>query len=99
VPGQPRGLERSGRRHLGLEGGVAGGNALGVDAPDRRPVGRLQRSDGHVAGEVSGAARPRGECAHDDVGRVREAGAAGLVDRHDGVLAVLANPDEADLSE
>ena len=45
VPGQPLRVQRGARGHLGLEGGVAGGDALGVDAPDRGPVPRHQREN------------------------------------------------------
>jgi hypothetical protein len=65
VLGQPRAVELATLGDLGLEGGVAGGDALGIDPPDRRPIalwavgasGSDSPSDPTVTGESSDASK------------------------------------------
>ena len=91
VVGQPLASSVATVGDLGLEGGVAGGDALGVDPPHRRPSPRRSsRATVTSAGRSVGQQGRGGEHAHDDVGGVRQAGAAGGVDRDEGGGAVLA---------
>ena len=91
--------ELVGGRDLGLERRQAGRDALGVDEADGLEVGVGHGTRGDVGGQVLGAARPRGEGAHDDVGCVGEAGAAGGVDRDDAGRADLVDLHEAHVGE
>jgi len=52
---QPAMLEGSPVRNLGLECGVAAGDALRIDATHSRPVARLQAAHRDVVGKVLGA--------------------------------------------
>ena len=102
-PGQPLARKGLDAGDLGLEGGVAGGDAFGVDVAHDREIRVGHRAGGHVGREVGRAAGPvrllGGQGAHDDVGGVREAGAAGRVDRDHARGADLVDDHEPVLAE